>query len=77
MSTTTTAPVPQPAAQPKVVLGTVYDFSNHKKSVEISYSTDRKGPPPTEFIVAATLTYNGPALPLATIATWRSSPRIW
>jgi hypothetical protein len=60
MSTPTTAPVPQPAATTKVVLGTTYDFSNHKKSVEISYNTERRGPPPTEFIVAATLTYNGP-----------------
>ena len=60
MSTPTTATVPQPAATTKVVLGTTYDFSNHKKSVEISYNTERRGPPPTEFIVAATLTYNGP-----------------
>jgi hypothetical protein len=60
MSTTTTAPVTQTAAQAKVVLGTVYNLNNHKKSVEIVYSTDRKGPPETNFIVAATLTYSGP-----------------
>ena len=59
MSTPTTAPIPHPVAT-QVVLGTTYTFSNHKKSVEISYATDRKGPPPTQFIVAATLTYNGP-----------------
>jgi hypothetical protein len=60
MSTTTTAPAPQSAAQPKVVLGTTYEFSNHKKSVEISYNTERKSPPPSLAIEAATLTYNGP-----------------
>jgi len=60
MSTPSTAPAPQPAAQPNVVLGTAYEFSNHKKSVEISYDTERRGAPPTLFIVAATLTYNGP-----------------
>jgi hypothetical protein len=42
------------------VLGTVYDLSNNKKSVEISYSTERRGPPRTNFIIAATLSYNGP-----------------
>lgn len=57
---TTTLPAPQPAAQPKVVLGTTYEFSNHKKSVEISYNTERRTPPPSLAIEAATLTYNGP-----------------
>ena len=60
MSTPTTAPVPQPAVQPKVVLGFTYEFSNQKKSVQISYNTERRGPPPTLFVIAANLTYNGP-----------------
>ena len=60
MSTPTTAPAPQPAAPAKVVLGTTYEFSNHKKSVQISYNTERRTPPPSQAIVAATLTYNGP-----------------
>jgi len=60
MSTPTTAPAPQPAAQLKVVLGITYEFSNHKKSVEISYNTERRGTPPSLLIEAANLTYNGP-----------------
>ena len=60
MSTPAIAPAPQPAAQAKVVLGTTYEFSNNKKSVQISYNTERRGPPPTLFIIAANLTYNGP-----------------
>jgi hypothetical protein len=60
MSTPTTALAPQPAAQTKVVLGVTYEFCNHKKSVEISYNTDRRTPPPSLAIEAATLTYNGP-----------------
>jgi hypothetical protein len=60
MATPTTAPTPQPAAQTNVVLGFTYEFSNHKKSVEISYNTDRRTTPPSLAIVAATLTYNGP-----------------
>jgi len=48
------------AQQPKVVLGTTYEFSSRKKSVEITYNTDRRIPPPSLAIVAATLTYSGP-----------------
>jgi len=59
MSTTSTAPVTQTPAQP-IVLGTVYEFSNHKKSVEISYNTQRHGPPPSLFVIPATLSYSGP-----------------